>query len=43
MVETVYDLWQPSMFTATFRAKLGLRFFFPFGSLSVCDRKHENE
>ena len=43
MVEAVYDLWQPSMFTTTFRAKPGLRFFFPLGSLSVCYLKHGSQ
>ena len=43
MVETVYDLCQPSMFTTTFSAKLGSSFFFPFGNLSLCSRKHESD
>ena len=43
MVETVYDLCQPSMFTTTFTAKLGSSFFFPFGNLSLCSRKHESD
>ena len=30
MVETVYDLCQPSMFTTTFPAKPGSNFFFPW-------------
>ena len=41
MVETVYDLCQPSMFTTTFTAKLGSSFFFPFGNLSLCSRKSD--
>ena len=30
MVETVYDLCQPSMLTTTFPAKPGSSFFFPW-------------
>ena len=43
MVETVYDLCQPSMFTTTFPAKQGSSFFFPLGNLSLCDRKRESD
>ena len=42
MVETVYDLCQPSIFTTTFPTKPGPNFFFPFGHLSLCDRNHES-
>ena len=38
MVETVYDLCQPSMFaTSKFTAKPGSSFFFPLGNLSACE------
>ena len=43
MVETVYDLCQPSMFTTTFTTKRSSSFFFPFGNLSLCSRKHESD
>ena len=43
MVKTVYDLCQPSMFTMTFPAKQGSRFFFPLSNLSLCDGKHERD
>ena len=40
MVETVYHLCQPSMFTTMFPFK----FFFPFGiNLSLYDRKYESD
>ena len=41
MVKTFYDLCQPSMFTTTFTAKLGSRFFSPVGNLLLYNRKHE--
>ena len=37
MVETIYDLCQPSMFTTTFPAKPGSSFFFRLGNLSLCN------
>ena len=43
MVETVYHLCQPSMFTTTFPAKPGSNFFFPFGHVSLFDLKHESD
>ena len=43
MVETVYDLCQPSMLTKMFPAKPGSSFFFPLGNSSLCDRKHESD
>ena len=44
IVEAVYDLCQPSMFTTTFPANKTVSiFFFPFGNLSLCDRKHESD
>ena len=36
MVEIVYDLCHPSMFTTTFTANLGSSFFLLFGNLSLC-------
>ena len=39
MVETVYDLSQPSVFTTGFK---GSSFVFPLGNLLLCDRKHES-
>lgn len=42
MVETVYDLFQPSTFTTTFPSKQGSSFFFPLVNLPMCDRKHES-
>ena len=38
MVETVYDLCQPSMFTTTFPDKRGSSFFFPLGN----SKRNEN-
>ena len=32
-----------SMFTTTFTSKLGSRFFFPLGNLSLCNRNHDSE
>ena len=38
MVETVYDLRQPSMFaTSKFTTKPGSSFFYPLGNLSPCE------
>ena len=43
MVETVYDLCQPSMFaTSKFTAKPGSSFFFPLGNLSPCESNQAN-
>ena len=42
MVETVYDLSQPPMFTTTFPSKQCSSFSFPLGNLPMCDRKHES-
>ena len=43
-VETVYDLCQPSMFTATFSGETTFKFFLPLGnSLSLCNRKNESD
>ena len=43
MVETVYDLCQPSMSTTIFPTNRGSRFFFPFGNLSLYDLKYESD
>ena len=43
MVETVYDLCQPSMFTTMFPSKPGLSFLFSFGNLSLYDRTYESD
>ena len=32
-----------SMFTTTFPSKLGSRFSFPLGNLSLCNRKHDSD
>ena len=31
------------MFTTTFTLKLGPRFFFPLGNLSLCNRNHDSD
>ena len=36
-------LCKPSMFATTFTSKLGLRFFFPLGYLSLCNRNHDSD
>ena len=36
-------LCKPSMFTTTFTSKLGSRFFFPLGNLSLCNRNHDSD
>ena len=43
MVETIYGLHQPSMFTTTFPAKPGSSFVFRLGNLSLSNRKHESD
>ena len=44
IVETVYDLCQPSMFTATFSGEATFKFFLPLGNrLSLCNRKNESD
>ena len=36
-------LYKPSMFTTTFTSKLGSRFFFPLGNLSLCNCNHNSD
>ena len=36
-------LCKPSMFTTTFTSKLGSRFFFALGNLSLCNRNHDSD
>ena len=47
MVETVYDLCQPSImfnvYNECFPRNRGSSFFFPFGNLSLCDRKYQSD
>ena len=43
MVETGYDLCQPSMFTTMFPSKPGFKFFLSLGNLSLYDRKYQSD
>ena len=36
-------LCKPSMFATTFSSKLGSRFCFPLGNLSLCNRNHDSD
>ena len=36
-------LCKPSMFATTFSSKLGSRFFFPLGNLSLCNSNHDSD
>ena len=43
MLETVYNLFQSSMFTTMLTTKQNSTFFLPLGNLLMCNRKQESE
>ena len=43
MLETVYNLFQSSMFTTMLTTKQNSTFFLPLGNLLMCNRKQESD